>query len=153
MNVNWVALEANRDFIPTPSQIEYSQRKLLELAEVNAPVQAGNGFRVWAVFEGTEIVGNLCVVQVWGNEDNSIVTAEIGVNYWVKNPAAAYRATERWAKDYLWLYTHIMCRVLSKNEPIKRMLKRFGFARLMEMDGIEVWSVAYNDIRWLRGDE
>lgn len=150
MSSNWIVAEAGRDFIPTQKQIDFTLAKLQELAPVNAPVQAGLGWRVWAVFDPQgNIVGNLCVVQHWVNEERGTVMAEIGVNFWGNNPTAAYRAAERWAKNYLWLYTHFMCRVLSTNKPIQRMLERFGFTRTLALDGVEVWGVAWPDAKWL----
>ena len=112
----WQIREVGKGWTPTDEQLDQIREGLSTVGHLNAPVQEGQGARYWVVSDGEVPVGTFTVVQVFAGENGWV--AEIGLNFWVAPSPRQYRAIDRWGKDYLFVYTGLMCRILTGNAPI-----------------------------------
>lgn len=130
--------------MPTDEQIQQAAEGFKTIANTNAPVESGDGYRLWLILVNERPVGALCICGVYNN------VAEIGVNFWAAPSPNQIRILEQWAKEYLTCYDGLMCRVYGWNSKVLKVVARYGFTRLGDTgEDVQVWGVAIPNIRYL----
>lgn len=128
-----------------PALLKQAQEGFAKVKDKNPEVSGEGGYAAWLAVEGDEVLGALTIAGTYGR------IAEIGVNFFIPPSTKQLRILDHWGRHYLSFYDGLLCRVFPWNEPIKRVIQRFGFQKLGDDEELkaEVWGVLLKDVRWL----